>query len=180
MTTSYYAPTLSPISTTPSSVEPHDEYARYSECLAHIDAMGALSKIRKEVVRHFLMFHPIIVVLGDRRSKYKCIGGISSLTMAQTIYPPDHIISVHVAEKVKPREVSDLVSTDVLMTRLIFAVRQPSALGDLYLCTPAEHLSSLFSVEPISKAAFARRILGRSHYTIFPKHGKNKVRSCTD
>jgi hypothetical protein len=149
------------------SIRPHAGYDIYKELLAVINYTIGNSVISEHAIYNCIIMHPVIVVKG-RNDIYHCVAGLRTLNMAKSRLPMTTDIEVICLQHIQQDNIEIMISSDVMLTHLLYCIRCPRTLGDIFSHTPKTHIGRILSHKIITRSLFAKQT-GYSYNSLFGK-----------
>jgi hypothetical protein len=151
-----------------NSIVQHDFYAPFSQFLTLASYMlTSAEALTKDAIESSLLLHPVLVMKPSRSKSYHCIGGLRSLTLARGVLVSDASLQVVLLARQDSAEIKQLVHADILLTHLLFSLRSPRTVGEIFHLFAKDDLARLLSESALSKAGYAAK-LDYALNTVFP------------
>jgi len=164
-----------------NSIAPHDLYGRFESLLAETDYMlSSGDMVADEVMMICLLQHPILVIRARAaKERFLCVCNIRSFMLANAVLKSEDELPVILLDRPSMEEISLLINTDLLVSPLLYSLRNPQPAGRVYEKLKrdgSDELKALFQTGKETKAALAYQT-GYALNTIFtPPHSNGSNR----
>lgn len=164
-----------------NSIAPHDQYGDLESLLAETDYMlSSGDMFSDEVLMICFLQHPVVVIRSKAaKERFLCVSNIRSFMLAHTILKYEEELPVMLIDRPSTEEISLLVSTDLLVSPLLYSLRGPQPVGRVYKKLKKDKgdvLNALFQARAGTKAELAHQT-GYALNTIFtPPHSNESSR----
>jgi len=159
------------------SITTHPRYDDFSEMLATTSYMMTSTHALTDQAKVLnLLMHPVVVTRAKRaKDRFICVGGLRSLMLAKSSLPLEKEITAILVEPIRQDDIELLVIADILLTHLLFSVRTPETIGQLYIHLVKKqkaHFKTLLTDGMLTKKLFIKQ-LDFAPNTVFHPGKKN-------
>jgi hypothetical protein len=145
------------------SITTHPRYDDFSEMLATTSyMMTSTQALTDRAIELNLLMHPVVVTRAKRaKDRFICVGGLRSLMLAKSSLPLEKKITAILVEPTPQADIELLVIADILLTHLLFSVRTPETIGQLYVYLVKKqkaHFKTLLTEDMLTKKLFIKQL----------------------